>query len=322
MGERLQSQNTYVCSFSDCNATFRKSWKLEAHLCKHSGSKPFSCENCEKTFYTRYELTRHERVHSGEKPRKCLTDGCLEVFATNASMKSHVARVHQHQEKRYQCDYQGCGKDFGKKKQLNAHKSEHGEPSAFRCTFSGCGKEFPSQDKLKHHEKVHQGYPCTFEQCSYKGKTWTEYLKHRAQHKVKAVCEECKKLFNSPWFLHLHVLRLHSGEKRYFACPTKGCNKKFTRRFKLEKHVVGDHDLEKTFTCTYDGCGKRFALKESLLRHGVVHNPARKLKKKKPKNKQLSQAVQEATQSTANDQEETSKLAAKLHTTTLTDEKP
>lgn len=37
MGERLQSQKSYVCSFFDCKAKFSKSWKLEAHLCKHTG---------------------------------------------------------------------------------------------------------------------------------------------------------------------------------------------------------------------------------------------------------------------------------------------
>lgn len=37
MGERLQSQKSYVCSFFDCEAKFSKSWKLEAHLCKHTG---------------------------------------------------------------------------------------------------------------------------------------------------------------------------------------------------------------------------------------------------------------------------------------------
>lgn len=37
MGERLRSQKSYVCSFFDCKAKFNKSWKLEAHLCKHTG---------------------------------------------------------------------------------------------------------------------------------------------------------------------------------------------------------------------------------------------------------------------------------------------
>ncbi|XP_027861134.1 general transcription factor IIIA, b isoform X2 [Xiphophorus couchianus] len=253
MGERLQSQNTYVCSFSDCSATFRKSWKLEAHLCKHTGL----------------------------------------------------------------CDYEGCEKDFSKKKQLKAHKCEHGEPLAFHCTFNGCGKDFPSREKLKHHEKVHQGYPCSFDLCPTLSKTWTEYLKHRAQHREKLVCEKCNRLFNNTWFLRLHELRAHSGEKRYFLCPREGCNRKFTRRVKLESHVLGDHEGKKPFSCAYPGCGKSFALKESVWRHGVVHNPAkRELKKRKPKMDKPSQVAQEATQSAADDQE-TGKLAAKLHSTTL-----
>lgn len=37
MGERLPSQKSYVCSFFDCKAKFSRSWKLEAHLCKHTG---------------------------------------------------------------------------------------------------------------------------------------------------------------------------------------------------------------------------------------------------------------------------------------------
>lgn len=37
MGERLQSQKSFVCTFFDCKAKFTKSWKLEAHLCKHTG---------------------------------------------------------------------------------------------------------------------------------------------------------------------------------------------------------------------------------------------------------------------------------------------
>ncbi|XP_054893714.1 general transcription factor IIIA, b [Poeciliopsis prolifica] len=318
MGERLQSQNTFVCSFSDCNATFRKLWKLEAHLCKHTGLKPFSCESCEKSFCTRYELTRHERVHSGEKPHKCPIDRCLEAFGKNATLKKHIARVHQYQEDRYKCDYGGCEKDFSKKKQLKAHKCEHGEPLAFHCTFNKCGKDFPSGEKLKHHEKVHQGYPCSFDLCPTLSKTWTEYLKHRAQHREKIVCEKCNKLFNNTWFLRVHELRAHSAEKKYFLCPREGCNRKFTRRVKLESHVLGDHEGKKPFSCAFAGCGKSFALKESLWRHGVVHNPAkRKLKKRKPKKDKPSQVAQEATQSAADDQEETSKLAAKLHSTSL-----
>lgn len=27
----------FICSFPDCNASYNKAWKLDAHLCKHTG---------------------------------------------------------------------------------------------------------------------------------------------------------------------------------------------------------------------------------------------------------------------------------------------
>lgn len=105
MGERLPGQKSFVCSFFDCKAKFSKSWKLEAHLCKHTGlvsgagrprtsvplvreppcvslppQKPFSCESCQRSFCTRYQLTRHELNHSGEKPHKYERENVVVMF--------------------------------------------------------------------------------------------------------------------------------------------------------------------------------------------------------------------------------------------------
>ncbi|KAM6976855.1 general transcription factor IIIA, b [Aplochiton taeniatus] len=238
MGERVKSQRSFICSFVACEATFNKSWKLEAHLCKHTGLKPFSCGQCDKSFCTRYQLARHHLSHSGEKPYKCLTKGCPEVFVTHASVKNHMARVHQHQEKR-------------------------------------CSKEFPTSGKLKHHEKMHKGYPCVEEGCPFKGTTWTEYQKHRKQHRVKLQCDVCKKLFLDTWFLKQHQLHVHSEVKRQFKCPKEGCGKTFPKPFNLESHVLAEHEGKKAFSCAYPSCGKCFAMKESVWRHGVAHDPAK-----------------------------------------------
>lgn len=36
-GSSSSARLRYICSFPDCDATFNKGWKLEAHLCKHTG---------------------------------------------------------------------------------------------------------------------------------------------------------------------------------------------------------------------------------------------------------------------------------------------
>ncbi|XP_034025031.1 general transcription factor IIIA, b [Thalassophryne amazonica] len=279
MGERLQSLKGFVCSFLNCNASFSKSWKLEAHLCKHTGLKPFACESCDKSFSTRYQLTRHKLSHSGEKPHKCLVEGCDAAFFTNAGLKNHITQAHEHQKKQYQCDYPGCGKEFSKRYQLRAHQCEHNSVLPFHCTSNGCTKEFPSRAKLKHHEKMHQGYPCEEEGCPFQGQTWTEYQTHKKDHRVKLPCEECKKLFNNAWLLRRHQLGIHS-EKKVLVCPREGCDKKFTLQFRLESHVLGDHEGKKPFSCAHPGCGRSFATEESLWRHGAIHDQTKKKMKK------------------------------------------
>ncbi|KAM4606020.1 general transcription factor IIIA, b [Polymixia lowei] len=321
MGERLQSQKSYICSFFDCKAKFSKLWKLEAHLCKHTGLRPFSCENCDKSFCTRYQLTRHQLNHSGDRPHKCLAEGCSEDFVTHSSMKNHMARLHQQQEKYYKCDHQGCGKDFTKKSQLNAHRCEHTQLLPFHCSFNGCTREFPSHGKMKCHEKVHQGYPCQEDNCPFQGKTWTEYQKHRKEHRIKLQCDDCKKLFVDAWFLRQHRRRVHSGMNRLFRCPKDGCDKTFTQHFNLESHVLGDHEGKKMFSCAHPGCGRSFTMKESLWRHGVVHDPAKeKLQKLRPRKNQPWRQAQQLKAAAAST--EACRLATRLANTKLVDTNP
>ncbi|XP_077480493.1 general transcription factor IIIA, b [Stigmatopora argus] len=284
MGERLPGSKRFLCSFSDCQALFTKLWKLEAHLCKHTGSKPFSCENCDKSFRSRQQLARHELGHGELKPHECPTDGCFEAFVRRGSLKKHIVRAHQHQIEEFQCTHEDCQRRFRKKYQLKAHMGEHQGLLAFCCHVEDCAKEFPSRAKLKHHDNVHKGYPCEEELCPFLGKTWSGYRKHRQVHRVKLPCQKCKKEFNNRWFLRQHEFHSHAEGKRDFSCPKEGCARTYTRRFNLDEHVLGDHEGKKPFSCTYAGCSRSFAMKESLWRHGVVHDPLKqKLKKLNPR---------------------------------------
>ncbi|XP_029359178.1 transcription factor IIIA-like [Echeneis naucrates] len=290
METKAEKHKRFICSFSGCSASYNKQWKLDAHLCKHSGLQPCKCEHdgCSKSFSSAYHLARHELTHSGLKPFSCPVDGCPAAFTTNTNRARHIGRIHGQEHRKYVCRFEGCGLDFRKNKQLKTHMCEqHTQLPLYQCTHEGCQMSFSFPSKLKRHEKVHRGYPCGEDGCSFTAKTWTENLKHRKeQHRRTLKCEQCSKVFRDSWFLQQHQ-RVHSDVRVVFKCPRDDCDRSFTTTFNLQSHINSFHEELRPFACTHDGCGKTFAMRKSLQRHSVVHDPERKKltrpRKQKPK---------------------------------------
>ncbi|XP_036963513.1 general transcription factor IIIAa [Acanthopagrus latus] len=284
---KTEPHKRYICSFPNCPAAYNKQWKLDAHLCKHTGLKPYTCDRdgCGKSFCSSYHLARHDLSHSGVKPFQCTVDGCREAFTTNTNRVRHVSRVHTQEQKKYACKHEGCGLEFRKNKQLKSHMCEqHTQLPPYQCTYDGCQMRFTFPSKLKRHEKVHRGYPCKEEGCSFTGKTWTEYLKHRKeQHRLILKCDQCSKVFRDSWFLQQHQ-RVHADTRVVYKCPRSDCSRSFTTLFNLQSHISSFHEELRPFACTHAGCGKTFAMRQSLQRHSIVHDPERKkLRKPRPK---------------------------------------
>ncbi|XP_006894153.1 PREDICTED: transcription factor IIIA [Elephantulus edwardii] len=149
----------FICSFPGCSANYNKAWKLDAHLCKHTGERPFACdyEGCSKVFIREYHLSRHALTHTGEKPFVCEASGCGQKFNTQSNLKKHFERKHKNQQRQYVCDSEGCKKAFKKHQQLKVHQCQHTNEPLFKCNHEGCGKHFASPSRLKRHEKVHEG---------------------------------------------------------------------------------------------------------------------------------------------------------------------
>ncbi|KAM6179035.1 transcription factor IIIA [Rhynchocyon petersi] len=271
----------FICSFPHCSANYNKAWKLDAHLCKHTGERPFVCDyaGCGKAFIREYHLGRHALTHTGEKPFVCKASGCGQKFSTGSNLKKHFGRKHEQQQRRFACDFEGCNKSFKKHQQLKVHRCQHNSEPLFKCNQEGCGKHFASPSRLKRHEKVHEGYLCQ-KGCSFVAETWTKLLKHmRETHKEEVRCDVCQKTFKRKDYLRQHM-KLHAPEREVCRCPREGCGRTYTTVFNLQSHILSFHEERRPFLCKHTGCGKAFAMKQSLTRHAVVHDPDRKKMRK------------------------------------------
>ncbi|EDW84197.2 uncharacterized protein Dwil_GK14007 [Drosophila willistoni] len=79
-------QTAKPCICEHCGRQFRDSSNLNVHLLRHSGTKPYECEQCHEKCYTLHLLRRHQLKHT-EGPYPCTFCG-LE-YSTNSSRVRH-----------------------------------------------------------------------------------------------------------------------------------------------------------------------------------------------------------------------------------------
>ncbi|KAH9581177.1 hypothetical protein MS3_00008394 [Schistosoma haematobium] len=59
----------HICPFKECGKAFLKRNKLRDHIYRHTGVRPFVCDQCNASFVQRYELRCHTYVHlRGARP--------------------------------------------------------------------------------------------------------------------------------------------------------------------------------------------------------------------------------------------------------------
>ena len=103
-------RKVYPCEHSGCGKKYTKLSHLkvsffllvnwyspnvtlpQAHMCAHTGEKPYSCpwSECDYKFSRSDELTRHKRKHAGLKPFQCHI--CARAFSRSDHMRKHVSR--------------------------------------------------------------------------------------------------------------------------------------------------------------------------------------------------------------------------------------
>lgn len=271
----------YRCQ--SCNFSCEGVGELAIHTVQeHSEKEMFSCDSCCKSFTDHSELQVHLRQHmeikTGADPRNqtyhCSI--CNKVLKSLCTLRVHVQS--HNKVRSFECNI--CQAKYTTPGNLRKHKKIHDTTHTYKCPQ--CPKEFTHSNYMaKHVKRVHtRDFKFV---CSYCPKRFQEQKRFQ-QHLVlmhagelkdddyasltlvkKFQCSQCPFTTYSSKSFRQHEI-VHTGKYPY-VCDQ--CNKGFTFRFELAKHVRCIHNSQ-SFRC--DRCKRTFTAEDVYKVHKEHHD--------------------------------------------------
>lgn len=251
-----------------CQTTYAAKFTFLNHKRVIHGPKNYQCEMCGFKLSTNEVLEKHMQKHilrghtkedfqalkelmqkmnsstnSNEEDAK--TDRSAELSenenSQDISTKSEENCSELPTEQSFQCDV--CHKSFETRVLLYRHKRNVHKPKRFKCSV--CGKCFAYKQQKNMHMQVHK-----------QNSTATKDFE----------CPECPKIFPSWKHLHkhliFHVSKKKSSGERTVACPK--CDKMFQTSAHRDSHMRIAH---KNVEHKCDICNKSFSMRAQLWKH-------------------------------------------------------
>ncbi|XP_071487338.1 uncharacterized protein [Diadema antillarum] len=191
--------------------------------------------------------------HSGNK-EVCLV--CNKIFFSKAGLKRHM--MTHSGEKPYVCNV--CPKAYATKSGYRYHLLMHAGIRSHKCPI--CDRAFIMKNDLTEHIKmVHKvcaaankpgAWRCRI--CDKEINSNAEVVEHKNSH-VEAAKRE----------------RVYTQDGKPYSCTS--CDRSYTKKAFLVRHLVQVHAAEKPFKC--DECDNCYAHPLSLRHHKLVHADAR-----------------------------------------------
>ncbi|XP_064156048.1 zinc finger protein 1035 isoform X1 [Anguilla rostrata] len=227
-----------------CPKAFRYRCYLLRHLVVHTRDEPLECSRCGRKYTDRTLYLKHksfcEGVYRDSRSSKVdVKDQPLPVSMTTKLKSGQITKGEGEGE--YKCRF--CTKSFMKARNLRRHILTHTEVKPYRCkTCESCFRRYD-------HLKLHQN------RC--KGK------RQRLEVRIlKLNLEDLRK----DWQNNPDGIKAKEGEM----AECMSCDKCFSSKINLARHVALCHTTVKPFSCKY--CSTSFSQESTLKKHNLKCN--------------------------------------------------